>query len=62
MPIFDEADRGRHREDDELLRSGHVHLYRHEWARDRLINDLRALGYADFAVDLTGRTDADGKR
>jgi hypothetical protein len=53
VPIFDEADRGRHPEDYELLHYGHAHLYRNEWARDRLINDLQALGYVCVTVDLT---------
>lgn len=35
-----------------LLQSGHLHLYRHPWALDRLLVDLRALGYETVRADL----------
>ena len=55
VPVFDDSVRGTHAEDFQLLRSGHLHFYRHRWARDRLLADLDALGYELITVDLASR-------
>jgi hypothetical protein len=62
MPVFDESARGTHAEDFQLLNYGHVHLVRNDWARDRLVADLRARDYMIFTVDLTTAANSDGVR
>jgi hypothetical protein len=45
VPMFDDSVRGSHPEDYLLLHAGHLHLFRHRWAHDRLVADLSRLGY-----------------
>jgi hypothetical protein len=45
-----------------LLNSGHLHMYRHRWARDRLVADLTSSGYPMIGVDLSTCVDADTVR
>jgi hypothetical protein len=62
VPVFDDSVRGSHPEDYLLLHNGHVHFYRHRWARDRLIADLSRLGYAAIEIDFSSCMHADAVR
>jgi hypothetical protein len=58
VTAFDDSVRNTRPEDYLLLVHGHVHLFRHDWARDRLLADLSGLGYDVVEADLSGCHDA----
>ncbi|HET9139784.1 hypothetical protein [Actinophytocola sp.] len=60
--VFDDAVRGTHPEDFQLLHFGHLHLFRHAWALSRLVTDLAELGYEVVEVEAASCDDADSLR
>jgi len=62
VPVFDDSVFTHQPDDYFLLRDGHVHLFRHDWARERLVADLAALGYLIVTADVAACRDAEDVR